>query len=163
MQILLRITLPLATAMALCLSATPALADSTSSASSASSTSLGSSSASIGKSSDSSNSSSRDKVAQGQYTITEVAELADQPDMLRVRLQPNVVDAAGAVAQAFDLVLPRQAAAQGQLAVGQTIAAEHRPYGLAFAVVAEAGKVSPFFLVLDDDWYRELQSRPVVI
>ena len=162
MQKLLRITLPLATALALCLSATPALADSTSSASSASSTSLGSSSASIGKSSDSSNSSSKDKVAQGQYTVVEVAELADQPHMLRVRLQRQTGDAA-ALAHAFDLVLPRQAAEQGQLAVGQTIAAEHRPYGLAFAAVAETGRTSPFFLVLDDDWYRELQSRPVVI
>ncbi len=163
MQKLLRTALPLVTAIALCLGAAPALADSTSSASSASSTSLGSSSASIGKSSDSSNSSSRDKVAQGQYTVTEIAELADQPGMLRVRLQPQIADEAGALASAFDLVLPRQAADQVQLAVGLTVAAEHRPYGLAFAAVAEAGKTSPFFLVLDDDWYRELQSRPVVI
>jgi hypothetical protein len=162
MQKFLKAALPLTTALALCLGATPALADSTSSASSASSTSLGSSSASIGKSSDSSNSSSKDQVAQGQYTVTEVADLAEQPHMLRVRLQPQTGDAA-ALTRAFDLVLPRQAAEQGQLAVGQTVAAEHRPYGLAFAAVTEGGKASPFFLVLDDDWYRELQSRPVVI
>ncbi len=96
----------------------------------------------------------------------EVAELADQPGMLRVRLQPQMADATADIAaagHAFDLVLPRQAAEQGQLAVGQTISAEHRPYGLAFAAVAGVGKLSPFFLVLDDDWYRELQSRPVVI
>jgi hypothetical protein len=162
MQHLLKPALPLAAVMAFCLGSAPALADSTSSASSASFTSLGSSSASIGKSSDSSNSSSRDKVTQGQYTVLEVAELADQPHMLRVRLQAQAGDAA-AVARAFDLVLPRQAAEQGQLAVGQTIAAEHRPYGLAFAAFSETGKASPFFLVLEDDWYRELQSRPVVI
>jgi hypothetical protein len=166
MQHFLKSALPFATALALCVGAAPALADSTSSASSASFTSLGSSSVSIGKSSDSSNSSSRDKVAQGQYTVMEVAELADQPAMLRLRLQPQLADAtadAAAVGRAFDLVLPRQAAELGQLAVGQTIAAEHRPYGLAFAAVAGTGKASPFFLVLDDDWYRELQSRPVVI
>nr|WP_326532475.1 hypothetical protein [Rhodoferax sp.] len=164
MQHFLKPALPLAAALALCLGAAPALADSTSSASSASFTSLGSSSASIGKSSDSSNSSSKDKVAQGQYTVTEVAELADQPTMLRVRLQPQAADTdTTAMARTFDLVLPRQAAEQVQLAVGQTIAAEHRPYGLAFAAVAESGKENPFFLVLDDDWYRELQSRPVVI
>jgi hypothetical protein len=166
MQHFLKPALPFAAALALCLGAAPALADSTSSASSASSTSIGSSSASIGKSSDSSNSSSKDKVAQGQYTVMEVAELADQPDMLRVRVQPQLADAtayARAVGQAFDLVLPRQAAEQGQLAVGHTIAAEHRPYGLAFAAVDGTGKAIPFFLVLDDDWYRELQSRPVVI
>jgi hypothetical protein len=163
MQHLLKPALPLAAVLALCLGAAPALADSTSSASSASFTSLGSSSASIGKSSDSSNSSSRDKVAQGQYAVLEVAELADQPHMLRVRLQPQAGDAA-AIARAFDLVLPRQAAEQGQLAVGQTIAAEHRPYGLVFVAFSETGgKASPFFLVLEDDWYRELQSRPVVI
>ncbi len=162
MQHFLKITLPLAAALALYLSAVPALADITSSASSASSTSVGSSSASIGKSSDSSNSSSRDKVAQGHYTVMEVAELADQPTMLRVRVQPQTVDRT-ALVSSFDLVLPRQAAAQGQLAVGQTIAAEHRPYGLAFSAVTTTGNVSPFFLVLDDNWYRELKSHPVVI
>jgi hypothetical protein len=92
----------------------------------------------------------------------EVAEMAEQPDVLRVRLQPQA-NGVTALAHAFDLVLPRQAAAQGQLAVGQTIAAEHRPYGLAFATIADTGQTSPFFLVLDEDWYRELQSRPVVI
>lgn len=156
---------PFATAVVLCLGAAPVMADSTSSASSASSTSIGSSSASIGKSSDSSNSSSKDKVAQGQYTVVDMAELADQPNMLRVRLQPvETADATGgAMAPAFDLVLPRQAAQQGQLTVGQTISAQHRPYGLAFAALTATGNGSPFFLVLDDDWYRELQSRPVVI
>ena len=160
MQHFLKPAFLFAAALALCLSTTQAMADSTSSASSASSTSLGSSSASIGKSSDSSNSSSKDKVAQGQYTVMEVAELADLPTMLRVRLQLQNGDAV-AIAHAFDLVLPRQAAEQGQLAVGQTIAAEHRPYGLAFAAVTDSGRASPFFLVLDDDWYHELQSRPI--
>lgn len=167
MQQFLKTTLPLAAALALCLSAAPALADSTSSASSASSTSVGSSSTSIGKSSDSSNSGAKERVAQGDYRVVEVAELADQPTMLRVRLQPlATADAAAAMgtnARAFDLVLPRQAAEQGQVAMGQTIAAEHRPYGLAFAAVTPAGNASPFFLVLEDDWYRELQSHPVVI
>jgi hypothetical protein len=165
MQQFLKSARPFATAVVLCLGAAPVMADSTSSASSASSTSIGSSSASIGKSSDSSNSSSKDKVAQGQYTVVDMAELADQPNMLRVRLQPvETADATGgAMAPAFDLVLPRQAAQQGQLAVGQTISAQHRPYGLAFAALTATGNGSPFFLVLDDDWYRELQSRPVVI
>jgi hypothetical protein len=123
----------------------------------------GSSSASIGKSSDSSNSGAKDKVAQGQYTVVDVAEVADQTHMLRVRLQPRATEGAVSTGPSFDLVLPRQAAEQGHLVAGQTIAAEHRPYGLAFAAVTETGNASPFFLVLDDDWYRELQSRPVVI
>ena len=162
MQHFSKITLTLAAALALYLSAVPALADITSSASSASSTSVGSSSASIGKSSDSSNSSSRDKVAQGHYTVIEVAELADQPNMMRVRLQPQAADTM-ALARAFDLVLPRQAVERGQLAIGQTVAAEHRPFGLAFSALTTGGNASPFFLVLDDNWYRELQSHPVVI
>ena len=163
MQNILKTTLPMAAALALCLGTAPALADSTSSASSASSTSVGSSSASIGKSSDSSNSGAKDKVAQGQSTVVDVAEVADQTNMLRVRLQPRATEGAVSTGPSFDLVLPRQAAEQGHLVAGQTIAAEHRPYGLAFAAVTETGNASPFFLVLDDDWYRELQSRPVVI
>lgn len=163
MQNILKTTLPMAAALALCLGTAPALADSTSSASSASSTSVGSSSASIGKSSDSSNSGAKDKVAQGQYTVVDVAEVADQTNMLRVRLQPRATEGAASTGPSFDLVLPRQAAEQGHLIAGQTISAEHRPYGLAFATVTETGNASPFFLVLDDDWYRELQSRPVVI
>ncbi len=161
MQHFLKTTLPLAAALAFCLNTAPALADSTSSASSASSTSVGSSSASLGKSSDSS--STKDRVAQGHYTVVDVAELADQPDLLRVRLQPQVDATANANTPAFDLVLPRQAAGNGQLAVGQTVAAEHRPYGLAFAAVTPTGTTSPFFLVLEDAWYRELESRPVVL
>jgi type IV secretory pathway TrbL component len=165
MQNILKATLPLVAALALCLSASTATADSTASASSASSTSVGSASASIGKSSDSSNSGAKDRVAQGQYRVVDVAEMAHQPNMLRMRLQPlEIGDAlASNRAQAFDLVLPRQAADQVQLAVGQTIATEHRPYGLAFAAVTATGNTSPFFLVLDDDWYRELESRPVGI
>ena len=97
--------------------------------------------------------------------MVDVAELADQPNLLRVRLQPiETADATpSAKSAAFDLVLPRQAAQQGQLAVGQTISAQHRPYGLAFAALTATGNGGPFFLVLDDDWYRELESRPVVI
>jgi hypothetical protein len=98
-------------------------------------------------------------VAQGHYTIVEMVAMAERPDMLRLRLQP--VDATAA--QEFVLLLPRQAAERGQLVTGQTIAAEHRPYGLALAALNPAGDSAPFFLVLDDDWYRELESRPVVI
>jgi len=149
--------LSLAAALALTLAVLPALADSTSSAASASSASVGSSSTSIEKSSNSS--SNTERVAQGHYTIVEMVAMAERPDMLRLRLQP--VDPAAA--QEFVLLLPRQAAERGQLATGQTIAAKHRPYGLALAALNPAGDRAPFFLVLDDDWYRELESRPVVI
>lgn len=157
MQYSLPFALPLAAALVLCISGTSALADSTSSAASSASTSLGSSSASIQKSSDSS--SSKDKVAQGHYTITDMVAVADQPDMLRLTLQAARTDAAPA--DTFELLLPRPAAEKGQLTVGQTVAAEHKAYGIAFATLDAAGQARPFFLVLDDAWHRELQSRPV--
>lgn len=142
-----------ATVLALSLAAVPAWADSTSSASSASSTSIGSSSASIEKSSNSS--SNKERVAQGQYTIVEMAAMTQQPDTVRLRLQ------AVADASEFVLLLPRAATERAQLAAGQVVSAEHRPYGLAFATVDAAVGNTPFFLVLDDDWFRELESRPV--
>ncbi len=74
MQHLLKNALPFAIAASLGLTILPVRADSTSSASSAgssASTSLGSSSASLGKSTDSS--SSKERVAQGHYTIVDMA------------------------------------------------------------------------------------------
>ena len=157
MPTILKRSLALIAAGALGLSTLPALADSTSSASSASSASVGSSSPSLEKSSNSS--STKEQVAQGNYTIVEMTALTDQPDRLRLRLQPVTQPSA----QEFVLLLPRQAAERGHLATGKTIAAEHRPYGLALAALNATGGATPFFLVLDDDWYRELDSRPVTL
>jgi hypothetical protein len=102
-------------------------------------------------------------VAQGQYTVVELTALVQQPDMLRLRLQ--AVAKVPVAAAEFFLLLPRQAAERGQLAVGKVVAAEHRPYGLAFtiaATVTTAGSnTMPFFLVLDDAWFSELESRPL--
>ncbi|OYU45683.1 MAG: hypothetical protein CFE44_06240 [Burkholderiales bacterium PBB4] len=143
-------------ALALSLSALPALADSTSSASSAASTSVGSSSASLETSSASS--SSKAQVAQGQYTVVDLVAVVGQPEVLRVRLQAVATDPR----PAFTLLVPRQAAETVQLARGQTVEASHRAYGVAFARVTLGEPApAPFFLVLDDAWYRELQSRPV--
>ena len=174
MQHLLKNALPFAIAASLGLTILPVRADSTSSASSAgssASTSLGSSSASLGKSTDSS--SSKERVAQGHYTVVEMAVVEGQPDLVRLRLQamttPPTPDQPVAQAQlpasaqpiAFELLLPREAAERGQLAAGRTVAALHRPYGLAFATVTPQGAADPFFLVLDDAWHLELASRPV--
>lgn len=160
MQHFLKHTWPAATALALALATGAALADSTSSAASSTSASLGSSSTSLGKSSDGS-SSSKDKVAQGPYTLVEMVALADQPDRVQLRLAPVVAAPPGTPAPAgFTLTLPRETAERARLAVGQVITAEHRPYGLAFAT-GTAGQQAPFYLVLDDAWYRELASRPV--
>jgi len=151
MQHIRKNTLLLACAAIVSLTALPAWADS-SSVFSASSTSVGSSSTSIEKSSDSV--SGKERVAQGPYTVIEVAALIGRPEMLRVHLQ------AVAGNEAFFLVLPRLAAERGNLVAGQMVTAMHRPYGVA---LASAPSGEPFFLVMDDQWYRELESRPVVI
>jgi hypothetical protein len=147
--------LSIAMALAMAFVAMPVLADS-SSVFSTSSTSVGSSSVSIEKSSNSV--SSKDKLAQGPYTVVEMTALAQQPDKVRVQLQP----AAPLATEAIFLVLPREAAERGQLATGQTVTAMHRPYGIALTAGNATDSAKPFFLVLDDDWYRELESRPVV-
>ena len=126
----------------------------TSSVVSTGSQSIGSSSTSIEKSSESVSGDKR--VAQGDYTVVEVAALEQRPGMLRVHLQ------AVAGPEDFYLLLPRQAAERGAVAPGQVITAQQRPYGVAFtAAGASADQAVPFFLVLDDAWYRELDSRPV--
>ena len=135
---------------------TPSLADSgASSASSAGSASLGSLSNSVTGSSKSS--SPADKVAAGDYRVTEVAELADRPGMLRLQLQPMLArNDAGPIW----LTLPRQALAQRALLAGDIVSAQHRPYGVEFAHGAEAARGrEAFFLVLADDWFGELAPR----
>jgi hypothetical protein len=157
MQACFKPALTLATAAVMAFASLSALADPTSSASSLASQSVGSSSTSVEKSSDSS--SGGKKVAQGQYQVIDVAALADQPDMMRVHLQAATP---GATQEVF-LLVPRLAAERGQLVVGQLIEAQDKPYGLAFVTVHNAIAATPFFLVLDDQWHRELNSRPVVL
>lgn len=146
-------------ALGLGMSSAPAQADSTSSASSAASTSVGSASTSLETSSASS--SGKGQVAQGTYTVVDVAPVTGLPDLMRVRLQA----ATPGLTPEFALLLPRQTLEHAHLATAQTIRAEHRPYGLAFAVVAAHGATNghaqAFFLVLDDAWHKELQSRPL--
>ena len=156
MQHFLKEVVRMTAALTFCMAGVAAHAGS-SSASSAASDSVGSSSTSIQQSSDSS--STKDKVAQGQYTIIEMAQVAEQPDLIRLRLQAI----APLQAREFFLLLPRQAAERGQLTAGDIVEAQQRVYGLAFAAVNLAGNASPFFLVLEDDWYRELDSRPVAM
>jgi hypothetical protein len=157
MQAHLKRALPLVATALMTFASLPAQADPTSSASSLASQSVGSSSTSIEKSSDSS--SGDKKVAQGQYQVMDVATLAEQPNMMRVHLQAA---APGATQEVF-LLVPRQAAERGQLAAGQLVEAQEKPYGLAFAAVHNDVVAEPFFLVLDDHWHRELHSRPVVL
>ena len=164
-----------------------AWADSTSSASSAASGSVGSSSASLETSSDSSSSSTQ-RVAQGPYTVVDMVAVAHAPELVQLKLQAQAMPATGqpidtvtlvtgrlgtgtvgpatagtdTVALAtFTLRLPRHTAEQAQLAVGHTVLAQHRPYGLALATPTEQGQARPFFLVMDGDGERDLAVRAV--
>jgi hypothetical protein len=74
---------------------------------------------------------------------------------VRVRLQA-VADASAE--GEFFLYLPQQTAEQAQLAAGQLITARLRAYGLEFA---RTETKQAFFLALNDDWYRELQTNVV--
>ena len=140
-----------------CAAALPALAESSaaSSASDSASTSVGSLSDSI---KGSSNSSSNDKVAQGDYRLVDVAAAPERPGFARLTLQ--ALQPGNAAPARFELWVPQQVLESHPLTAGETIAARQRPYGLEFA---NGQPRQAFFLVLADDWYRELQTRPVVL
>ncbi len=134
----------------------PCLADSlASSASSAGSASLGSISDSVQGSSKSS--SGETKVTAGDYRVVEVAELAGRPGMLQLRLQATKREGEEGELR---LTLPRQALAQRTLAPGDVVIARERPYGVEFA---HADAREAFFLLLADDWHRELDPHPVTL
>jgi type IV secretory pathway TrbL component len=135
--------------------AAPAWADSiASSASSAGSKSSGSISDSIGGSS---NSSSKDKrVAAGEYRVIDVAQAPAKANTTRMTLRA----VAGDTAQEFTLDVPNGALAQRGVHTGELVQVNERVYGYEFAYVDNK---QPFFLALQDKWYRDLSSRQVTI
>lgn len=128
-----------------------------SSASDSLSASVGQSSKSIGNSSDSS--SKHTDMAQGEYRVVDVAAAAGQPGMVTLTLLP-VKDDAGV--DRWTLTLPAATVAQHDIAAGQVVAALERPYGMEFDKADAAhGTKTAFFLVMQDDWHRELKSNLV--
>ena len=120
-----------------------------SSASSAGSQSSGSISDSLNGSS---NSSSRDnKVANGPYII-DVAAVPGRTGMTRLTLQADATRAP------LVLDLPQVALDKQQLAQGDMVHAQNRAYGIEFS---RNDTRAAFFLVLADDWYGEMATRPV--
>ena len=124
-----------------------------SSASSAGSASIGSLSDSIRDSSGSS--SKKDKVAEGDYRIVDVAA-GERPETLRLKMEP--VAHAGGEAAIIYLDVPRPALGDRAAAPGDIVGVRQRPYGYEFAW---ADTRVAFFLVLAADWQRELEPRPV--
>lgn len=129
------------------------------SASSAGSSASSAGSESLRASSDSS--SGKTQVSDGDYRVIEVAELAERPGMLRLTLR--AAEAQGGRHAEFTLDLPQQALATTRtLAAGDTVNTRQRPYGIEFAHAAGARQArEPFFLVLADDWLREIEPRAV--
>lgn len=117
--------------------------------SSASSASLGS----VDKSSD----SSTKKMAEinGAYRVVDVTPVLERPGTVRMKLQ--------AVAGAKDddvvmLYVPQKVVDSNGIAQGKVVTAQQRPYGVEFA---HGDTKKAFFLLLADDWHRELSSNPV--
>jgi len=134
--------------------AAPVRADSfASSASSAGSASSASISDSIGGSSNSSGNDRR--VAAGDYRVIDVAQAPARADTTRLTLRAL---AAGTVRE-FYLDVPDRALAQQRLQAGAVVKVNERVYGYEFAYADSR----PFFLALQDDWYRELGSKQVAI
>ena len=150
-------TLPslICAAAALLLAASPGwAASSASSASSeAGSASIGSVSTSFEKSSDSSTGDR--KTAAGNYRMVELAEAPNRPGMARMKLQ-----ALGDRPAEFFLYLPQTAAEQSGLVAGALVTVKERAYGFEFARQATQ---KAFFLVLADEWLRELQTKVVAL
>jgi ABC-type amino acid transport substrate-binding protein len=141
----LRFTVPFAFALAVL----SVQADTvTSSASSAASKSVESLSTSVSQSSESS--SGDKKTAQGAYVITQVAQVAERPGYVALTLAP-----AAGQAQGFTLALAQALAAEQGLVTGETVAVQHRTYGLAFAKTMDA---APFLLAVDDLLRRDFES-----
>jgi hypothetical protein len=156
-SIKLRRALLLTTLAAAC--AAPAWADSlASSASSAGSASSGSISDSLGGSS---NSSKHDKrVAAGDYRVIDVAQAPAKANTTRLTLRAVAAGAGQDFTPDFTLDVPNRALAARQVGAGALVHVNERVYGYEFAY---ADTKQPFFLALQDDWYRELGSRQVTI
>jgi len=121
--------------------------------------SIGTSVGSVSTSIERSSRSSTQAVAQieGDYTITAVAAVAERPGMLRLALRAKQAEGDAKAEDAdFFLYLPEAAVAQAQLKHGQGVTATARPYGTEFSKTV--GRQA-FFLVLKDEWLRELNSQ----
>jgi len=139
-------------------SAGPATADSLASAASSASitVSVGTISGSFGRSSDSSSKTA--PTANGDYKIIDLAAAPEREATVRVKLQA-VAD--GGADNEFFLYLPQVVAEQARLTLGGIVTARPRPYGTEFAQGARGETKQAFYLVLADDWYRELPAKAV--
>ena len=149
-------TRALALALAAAACVLPAHADSfASSASSAGSASSGSISDSIGGSSNSSSGDNK-RAETGPYRVMDVAQAPAKAGITRITLRA----VAGDAATQFWVDVPDRALADRRVARDDVVQVNERVYGYEFAY---GDTKKPFFLALQDDWYRDLASRKVTI
>ena len=91
---------------------------------------------------------------------TAVQALAQMQAQLPAQTQttPRAIGADAGAGPQWELRLPRAVAEREGLAPGRLVRAAQQPYGVSFAL---AEQPRPFFLVLADDWQRELPAHPV--
>jgi len=142
--------------MAVCTLPVGAASSTASSASDSASSAASSGSESLKKSSDGSSKTTA-AMNSGDYEVVELARVAERPGTVRLRLQAVADRSADGE---FFLYLPQQTVEQTQLVSGQRVAARQRPYGVEFATGEPR---QAFFLVIDDDWARDLPSHVVTL
>lgn len=129
------------------------------------SASVGSVSTSFNASSDAS--SPGRPLRTGEYRVIQIVAAPGREGYARLTLRPQAGaegTAEGAQADDHHLYLPLDTVARAALAEGHLISARARPYGLELAKAATAGEAPvAFFLVVADERYRELQTRPVTL
>lgn len=128
------------------------LGSAASSAASAGSSASGSVSDSIKGSSNSS--TGKAQVADGAYRVIELAQAADRPGYVQLRLRGTEQ-----AASEFTLTVPQQALKAPGMTVGDIVQARNRDYGLEFARVRAEGVRETFFLALHDNALREMRSH----
>ena len=96
-------------------------------------------------------------MAAGDYQLIQVAEITDRPGMLRMKLARLE---GGATDREVEVALPRDAFEKGLLDIGAVVAVREKAYGLE---LANGRTQQTFFLVLTDEWFRELGVKPVVL
>jgi hypothetical protein len=127
----------------------------------AASSAAGGSSASLATSAASDSSASSAKAvaqADGPYRVVDVTPVPERPGTVRMQLQA-LAEGAGPDATLM-LYVPQQAVERGGVAAGVTVTASQRPYGVEFA---HADTQRAFFLVLHEEYQRELRSNPVTL
>ncbi|MFO1327033.1 MAG: hypothetical protein U1F56_06720 [Rubrivivax sp.] len=102
----------------------------------------------------SSRSSSPQPVAQGLYEVKHLAEVEPGVHEVVMDALPGQAPATGSLT----LRLPAAAVRAGALAAGTRVQVHERPYGFE---LAQADTRTAFFLLLHDDWARDLITVPL--